>query len=163
MLKMILCLKKEVLILLPVIIYFLVCFSLLHLAQSLLLEPRPVHYTNYVGAMIGAILAGKVIFIAEKIPFINSFAGKPLIYNVAWKFFVYSVFVLLFQIIEHFTHKLHATRSFWASYNYLITDLDHSVFWGVQILILMIFLVFTVFHELINAIVLPRVKKIFFG
>lgn len=163
MLKIIHWLEHEILSLTPVIIYFLVCFSLLHFAQSLLMQPGDVHYTNYVGAMIGAILAGKVIFIAQKIPFINSFASRPLIYNVSWKFFVYSVFVLLFQIVEHFMHKFYATDSLSTSYKYLVLDLDHARFWGLQILVLMIFFIFTVFSELLHVIGRKQMRKIFFG
>lgn len=163
MLKIIHWLKHEVLSLIPIVVYFLICFSLLDLAQSLLMQPGDVHYTNYVGAMIGAILAGKVIFIAQSVPFINSFAKRPLIYNVSWKFFVYSIFVLLFQITEHFMHKFLATDSWSISYAHLVMDLSYARFWGLQILVLMIFFIFTVFSELLHAIGHKKMKRIFFG
>ena len=93
--------KDEIIHLLPAIIYFAVSFNLFHFAQGLLMRPGDIRYTSYLGATLGAILAGKVIFIAESMPFINLFPDKPIFYNISWKFLVYSIFVLLVQVMDN--------------------------------------------------------------
>lgn len=155
--------KKEAITLAPAIVYFLICFSILHVAQILLLPVTALHTSTYLSVVIGAILAGKVIFIAEHISLVNSFAQKPLVYNIAWKFIIYSFFVLLLQVIERTLHKFYATHNWTISYDEVIQNISHPVFWGVQILVLLIFLIFTIFHELMRVIGRKQMLRIFFG
>lgn len=155
--------KKEMVRLLPAIIYFEVMFNLLHFTQGLMLQPGDVRFTSYTGAIIGGILAGKVILIVDALPFINLFPNKPIIYNITWKFFIYSMAVLLVQILDYLSHQLYHTRNWSESFTNLLADLSHSLFWGVQIQVMFFFLIFIVFSELWGVIGAARMKKIFFG
>jgi hypothetical protein len=156
-------LKKEAKSLAPAIIYFLVCFSILHYAQMLLVPDHALHTTTYLSVVIGAILAGKVILITEHIALMNSFADKPLVYNIVWKFIIYTFFVLVLQLLEHTLHKFYATDNWIQSYDYVLDDIRHPVFWGVQILVLLVFLIFTIFHEMMRVIGRKKMIRIFFG
>lgn len=156
-------LKKEMIHLIPIILYFFICFSIVLCAQTLLLQPGDIHYMSYVSAVIGAIFAGKVILIAENLKFVNSFSNKPLIYNIPWKFFIYAFFVILLQIVEHLIRKFLASGNLDASYLQMVEEIHRPMFWGLQILILVIFFIFTVFSELAKAIGNKKIKKIFFG
>lgn len=156
-------LKKEIIHLIPVIFYFFICFSIVFSAQTLLLQPGDIHYMSYVSAVVGAIFAAKVILITENLKFVNSFANKPLIYNIPWKFFIYAFFVILLQIVEHLLRKFIASGNWDASYQQMLGEIHRPMFWGMQILILVIFLIFTVFTELAKVIGDKKIKKIFFG
>ncbi|MFA6037149.1 MAG: hypothetical protein WC748_03380 [Legionellales bacterium] len=156
-------LKKEIIHLTPVIVYFFICFSLVFSAQTLLLQPGDIHYMSYVSAVIGAIFAGKVILITENLKFVNSFSNKPLIYNIPWKFFIYAFFVILLQIVEHLLRKFFASGNLDASYLQMLGEIHRPMFWGLQILILIIFFIFTVFSELAKVIGGKKIKRIFFG
>ncbi len=155
--------KTEIAHLIPAIIYFAICFNLFHFAQTLLMQPQDIQYTGYVGATLGAILAGKVILIAENIPFFNAFPNKPILYNITWKFFIYSIFVLLVQIIDHVLKQLYHTGNCYTACIRLLADLSQKEFWGIQMFVLMFFLVFIVFTELARVIGQSKMKEIFFG
>lgn len=163
MLKVIQWCKKEMIRLIPAILYFLICFNLFHFAQGLMMQPTDIRFTSYLGATLGALLAGKVIIIVETMPFINAFPNKPIIYNIIWKFVIYSFFVLLVQILDYIVQGLYHTKHWSTTYAHLKMDLAQSLFWGVQISVLMFFLIFIVFSELVRVIGETKMKKIFFG
>ena len=52
-------------------------------------------------ATVGALLIAKVVLIADKLPIINRFPEKPLIYNVVWKTVIYIGASLLLHYLEH--------------------------------------------------------------
>jgi hypothetical protein len=156
-------LKKEVIYLFPIIIYFMIVFNLTHFSQSLMLRPDDVQFTSYLGATLGAILAAKVIVIVDALPFMNAFVHQPLIYNITWKFFIYSFFVLLVQIMDYTLRHFYLTHHWNLTYLYLKTDLSLPLFWGVQIAVLMYFLIFIIFSELTRVIGASTIKQIFFG
>ncbi|MDR3492395.1 MAG: hypothetical protein P4M12_10210 [Gammaproteobacteria bacterium] len=161
--KVIRWLKKEIIHLLPAILYFAICFNLLHFAQILMMQPQDIQFTSYMGATLGAIIAAKVILIAEYLPFINAFPNKPLLYNISWKFFIYSFFVLLVQITDYIAQKFYHTDSWALAYSTLKADVSQSRFWGIQINILMIFLFYIIFTDLVRVIGDSKIKNIFFG
>ena len=163
MLKLIKWVKKEVIHLLPAIIYFAVCFNIFHFSQGLMLGPNDTRFTSYLGANLGAIIAAKVILIADCLPFINAFPNKPIIYNITWKFFIYSFFVIFVQAIDSVAQHWYASKQWSVAYNALQADIDHPLFWGVQILVLLFFLIYIVFTEFTRAVGEPKTRKIFFG
>lgn len=155
--------KEEITRIVPAIIYFAICFNLFHYAQGLMLRPGDVRFTSYLGATLGAILAGKVIIIVESMPFINAFPSRPIICNILWKFFIYSIFVLLVQILDHLVQRLYHSGSFTNAYVHLKIALSLPMFWGIQIIVLMFFLIFIIFSELIRVLGRARMQKIFLG
>lgn len=163
MLKFVRWFREEIIMLIPAIIYFAICFNLFHFALGLMLQPQDVRFTSYLGATLGAILAGKVILVAESLPFINAFPRKPILYNILWKFSIYSFFVFFVQILDHTVKKIYHTGSWSIAYTSIKADVSHSLFWGIQITVLMFFLIFIVFSELVRVVGKQRIKEIFFG
>jgi len=161
--KILLWVKNEAKHLLPVIIYFAICFNLFHYAQGLMLRPRHIHFTSYLGATLGAIIAGKVVLITDYLPFINAFPNKPIVYNITWKFCIYGIVVILVQILDYISKSAYYSGSFLTAYMELKFDLNQSVFWGIQIFVLMFFLFYIIFSELMRVVGQGKAKKIFFG
>lgn len=155
--------EREAIHLLPAILYFEITFILVHFSQSLILQPGDIRFTSYTGAIIGGILAGKIILLAESLPFINAFPNKPILYNIVWKFWIYSFFVLLVQAIDHFTHQLYHTGHWSIALFHVQKDFARPLFWGVQITVLMLFLFFIVFNEIKERVGTSQMRKIFFG
>ena len=155
--------KKEYLHLLPVVIYFLISFNLVHFSQTLVHPNGQGHLTSYMGATIAAFLAGKIILIADSLPFISAFPRKPIIWNITWKFFIYGIVVVLVQVADHFFKGWYYTGSSAYAMEFITNTLSHSVFWGIQIDIMTFFLIYIVFSEWANAIGTHRTRKIFFG
>ncbi|MDX1900745.1 MAG: hypothetical protein SFW66_01915 [Gammaproteobacteria bacterium] len=156
-------LRNEIRSLIPPVIYFLIVFNLFHFTQGLMMQPQDIRYTGYIGATLGAILAGKVILVVENLPFINAFPRKPIMYNISWKFVIYGFFVLLIQVMDHTIEQYYHTKSWAIAYTHLQTMLVQPVFWGIQIYVMLYFLIFIIFSELTRVFGKPKMIKIFFG
>src|SRR5678816_1815359 len=70
---------------LPPTIFFLITFHIVVLDRALMLREYGLHLSSVAAATVMALLVAKVVLIADKLPFINRFPEKPLIYNVVWK------------------------------------------------------------------------------
>jgi hypothetical protein len=140
--------EHEVYTAIPAFLFFLLTFNLLHYSFVLMLGPY-ARYTSYLGATIGAIFAAKIIIIVRNLPFINAFPHKPLIYNITWKLWIYSFFVLLVQILDFFVRRFflhHQTAAL--VFQELSVELLNPVFWGTQLLIIFDFTIYLTFSEL---------------
>ena len=88
------------------IVYFFVMFHLIAFTNALLLESYEITPSRAVLATIGAIFAGKAIVVANKLPFLNLFSGKPLVIGVLWRSLVYGFFAALLFANEHVIKSL---------------------------------------------------------
>ena len=86
---------------LPPTIFFFISFHIVVLDRALMLREYGLQLSAVAGATVGALLVAKVVLIADKLPIINRFPEKPLIYNVVWKTVVYVGFSLLLHYLEH--------------------------------------------------------------
>lgn len=157
-------LKEEVISVIPAVIYFCIAFNLIHLAVGLMLKPDDVRYLSYTTVTIGALIIGKVLIIADSLPFINLFPTKPLIYNIIWKFFLYNICVVIVWSLDTFVQEYYFFfKSAYAAWGQVLFDYSTPFFWSAQLALWMTFLVFTVFSELTRAIGKEKMKKMIFG
>ena len=77
--------KHEFYEVLPPTIFFLISFHIVLLDRALMLREYGVEASAMAGATVAALLVAKVVLIADKLPLINRFPEKPLMYNVLWK------------------------------------------------------------------------------
>ena len=77
--------KRELLEIIPPTIFFFVAFNVITFTKGLMLEQYGIKFSGFVTATVGALIVAKVVLIADRIPFINKYPDKPLIYNVVWK------------------------------------------------------------------------------
>lgn len=73
----------------PPTIFFLISFHIVLLDRALMLREYGLQISSVAGAVVAALLVAKVVLIADKLPFINRFPDKPLMYNVLWKTMIY--------------------------------------------------------------------------
>lgn len=84
----------------PVI--FLFCmFQLVAVTNWLLLESYSITPTHTLFAAVGALFGGKAILVANKLPYLHIFQGRPVLVSVVWRSFIYSIFCVLFLCSEH--------------------------------------------------------------
>jgi hypothetical protein len=76
--------KHEFYEVLPPAIFFLISFHIVVLDRALMLRQYGLQLSSVAGATVGALLVAKVVLIADKLPIINRFTEKPLMYNVVW-------------------------------------------------------------------------------
>ena len=104
----------------------------------------------------------KVVLVADKLPWINKFPNKPLMYNVAWKTLIYVGCTLVVRFIEHLLPYLLDHEPLDIAIRHHLSEVVWSHFWAIQIWLLVLFLVYSAGRELVRALGSERVLDIFF-
>lgn len=155
--------KHEIIIALPAIIFFAIAFNIVYFAEGLILNANDVRYTSLIEVNVGAIIIGKIIIIANALPFINAFPNKPLIHNIAWKTFIYVLVAFLFQLLDNFVkHSIHL-GSIHLGYAYVKHILSIPNFWSIQIMVAIFFVYYVTFAELTRVLGKQKMKNIMLG
>ena len=155
--------KQEFLRVLPPTIFFLFAFNIVAITTVLMLEQRGMHLPPVVVATLLALVVGKVILVADHLPFINKFPDKPLVYNILWKTFIYWTVVFIVRYVEHFIPYFKSSGSLLEAHQHLIGDVVWRRFFAIQIWLLVLFIFYSVLYELVRALGKDRVVKMFFG
>jgi hypothetical protein len=156
-------LKHEVRELIPVTVFFLVTFQLLALTQALMLEQYGIRVSSFLNATILALVIAKVVVIADHFKLVNRFPDKPLIYNVVWKTAIYFAASLVVRYAEHVIHFWRQSSSFAEANRRLFDEIVWPHFWGVQLWLLILLLVYCSIRELVRALGRERIIGMFFG
>ena len=83
-----------------IFLYLWIVFGLLSLHTSLVLSQRHLDYQEHAFAIVNAFVFAKVLLIGEHLHLGTRFGGKPLIYPILHKCFVFTVLLISFHIIE---------------------------------------------------------------
>ncbi|MFM8331415.1 MAG: hypothetical protein ACKN9T_06975 [Candidatus Methylumidiphilus sp.] len=161
--KLLKTLKHEFLLVLPPTIFFLVAFTLIMATQRLILREYGIPLVGFGAAVIGALLVGKVVLIADHLPFVNKFPDKPLLYNTLWKTFIYFLAVMLFRYLEHGIPLLFEHRDFLEANRHLVDKIIWPHFWLIHMWLAVLFFVYCALRELVGVIGRERVIAMFIG
>src|SRR5262249_513711 len=88
----------------PPTLFFFAGFNLILLTKRLFLADYLIAYTGFLIATTSALIVGKVVLVADKLPFLAKFDNEPLAYPIVFKSFVYTVLVLIARMLEAFVH-----------------------------------------------------------
>ena len=118
--KLLKTIKHEMLEIVPPAIFFFIAFTLILATKRLILSEYGISWTGFGSAVIGAYLIGKVVLIVDKLPFVNRFTDRQLIYNASWKCLIYFLAADLLQYLER-------TVPFWLKHGSLVEANRHFV------------------------------------
>jgi hypothetical protein len=90
----------------PPTVFFFVGFNLILFTKRLFLEQYLIQYAGFFIATTGALIVGKVVLVADKMPFLRRFDYAPLAYPILFKTLVYTVLVMVARLIEALVHYL---------------------------------------------------------
>ena len=155
--------KQEFLSVLPPTIFFLFAFNVVAITTLLLMKERGIDVPPILMATLLAMVVGKVILIADHLPFINKFPHKPLIYNIVWKTIIYMVVVFIVRYFEHFIPAFREYGGIGEAHQQLLREFAWRRFVAIQIWLLVLFFFYAVLVELVRALGKERVVKMFFG
>jgi hypothetical protein len=155
--------KHEVAKLLPPTIFFFIAFHLLALSRSLMLRQYGVSMSAVAGATVGALVAGKVVLIADMLPFMHRFPNRPLIYNVVWKTMIYLIAASVIRYLEHLIPVWWRTGDLDVAYHRLREEVIWPHFWMIQLWLLVLLFMYSFGHELVRLIGPDEVRRMFFG
>ncbi len=98
--------KHEFLQVLPPMIFFLCAFNIVAFTTDLILEQNEIQGSAHVVATVLALVIGKVVLVVDKIPLLQRFNEKPLIYPILFKTTFFTVIVTIVRLLEHWVPAL---------------------------------------------------------
>jgi len=156
-------LKEEFLKMLPPAIFFFVAFHVIALVRNLLIKASGIELTTTASVLVAALVLGKVVLIADMLPFINRYPDKPLIYNILWKTGIYTVLSILIHYLEHLIEHWREAGSLGEANRALLAQIVWPHFWAVQILLVSMIFLYVVGREIVRAIGPQRARTMTFG
>jgi hypothetical protein len=161
--KILIFLKHEFLEMLPPTIFFFVAFHVIAFTNALMAKQYGIPISSSVAATIGALIVGKAILITDALPFVNWFRQKRLIYNVAWRTFLYVILVLFFQIFEELIPLISKYGAVSTASEHLIEEITWPRFWTTHIYLLVFLVIYNVATGVIDAIGRQEILNILFS
>jgi hypothetical protein len=155
--------KKDFFEILPPTIFFLIAFLLILFTKMMILSEYGISWTGFGAAVVGATLVGKVVLMVDKLPFVNKYPDRPLVYNTLWKSFIYFLAALLVRYLMHVVPLIRKHESFMEANRHLATQVVWPHFWILQMWLAVLFLIFCAMRELIRVIGKDKFIHMFFG
>jgi hypothetical protein len=112
---------------------------------------------------VASLVLGKVVLIADMLPFINRYPDKPLMFNVVWKTAIYTLVSVVVHYVEHLVDYWRETGSLPAANRTLFAHIVWPHFFAIQILLVVMIFSYCVIRELIRVLGKRRAMEIFFG
>jgi hypothetical protein len=136
---------KEVL---PPTIFFALGFNFILLTMNLILLDYGAHFSSVLLATAYALVVGKAVLLANKLPFLRRLDTAPIIQPVLFKSIIYFVMVLLVRVLEKLIEYLLHDGTLRGIPHYIISNFTWSRFFAIQLWILVLFLIYTFITEL---------------
>ena len=156
-------LKREFLELLAPTIFFFVVFYIVACMRALMVEQYSIPPKSFAAVVIGALIVGKSILIADALPFIRYFREPRLIYNVLWRCFLYALIILLFQILEELIPLISKYGGFSAAYEHFIHEIRWYRFLATHLILIAFLVTYIVIATVVGEIGHRECFAIFFG
>lgn len=156
-------LKHELKEAIPPFLYFLVAFHLVASLRALMQQEYGIQAGTVMNATIAALIVAKVVVLADLLPIVNRFPGKPLVYNILWKTLIYQAAAIFVAYLERLWDAYREVGSFAAANAHMVEAVVWPHFWAVQILMLVLFLQYCTLREFGRAVGGPRMRALFLG
>jgi hypothetical protein len=139
---------KEFMHVLPAVLFFAAGFNLIVLSMNLALAAYFIRFSSFMVATGSALIVGKVVLVADQLPFLRRFDTAPLIRPILFKTIVYWALVFVARIIEAFVKYWISSGHAAGFLQYLADHFSWYRFAFIQIWILVLFLIYTTGAEL---------------
>ena len=141
----------------------LVVFVIVVRTRSLMGETASVSMDTYAAATIAALVVGKSVLIADALPLFQWFSRNPLIFNVAWRCFLYLLVVLLFQVLEELIPLIADHGDVAAAFGAFVAETDWVRFWATHLLFVVFLACYCLGTAMIDVIGKERFLEVFLG
>jgi hypothetical protein len=156
-------LVREFYHILPPTLFFLVSFNVIVLTVALISGEGVANLPNHATATVAALVCGKAVLIADAMPFFNRYPEKPLIWNTAWKAALYVSVTLTLRLAEKLLSAATGDYGFASGVEHEVAAFEWPRFWAVQLWLVILFLAYAGFGELVREIGRARIIGMFFG
>jgi hypothetical protein len=154
---------REIREILPPTIFFFIAFGLLLFTEMLVLKQHGIGVWHFGGALVGALIVGKVVLVADHFRFVDRYPDRPLIWNTLWKTLVYFLAGSLLHYLEGLLPLLFDGEGFVAANRklYAGTGWTHSLL--VHMWLAVLLFAYCGARELIRRIGTKEFMRMFFG
>lgn len=161
--KLLSAIKHDFFQILPPTIFFLISFSLLFATRQTILREYGISLPGFGAAIIGAMLVGKVVLMVDKLPFVDLFPNRPLIYNTCWKTAIYFSASILVRCLKSILPLLAKHQSLSEATQAFVNATVWAEFWLIQAWLGVLFLVYCAHRELVRVVGRDDMMRMFFG
>jgi len=155
--------REEIKKLLPPTIFFFVALHLVAIFRVLMLKGTGIAFGTSTSITVASLILGKAVLLADLLPFINRYPGKPLIYNIAWKTVIYMLLAMLFHYLERLLDFSREAGGLIAGNQKLLAEIVWPHFWAIQFLLILLILMYCTIREVVRALGADKVRTMFFG
>ena len=147
---------------LPPTIFFFVGFNFVVLTSNLLVAQYLIGLTNFMLATMAALVVGKAVLVANKIPLLRRYDRAALIKPILFKTVFYWVIVFFARLLERFVHFVvegNPPDDFMA---YLITTFSWHRFSAISLWVFVLFLIYVTVSEFIQLFGPGEIRRLLF-
>ena len=148
---------------LPAVVFFFLALNFINFTHALLFHKQQISIYGQLSILVGAGVAGKVLAVADLLPTMNVFRGKPLIYATLWKTSIYSLGILLYRYCDFLAPFVFQNKDLSKGIRQGILRVDWYWFWGVQLWVFVLLFVYVGAKETMEEIGGARMRRLFFG
>lgn len=140
--------------------YMAIIFSAIILYRRLVLAQHGIILEDYFVGVFKAFVIAKVVMIGAFLNISKKFENKPLILPVLYKAILFTIMVMVFDVIEIYIKSLFLDPDFLQAFIGLNSHLT-LVWIGGAMLIFFIFIPFFAFKELIRVMGIEKIRHLF--
>ena len=147
---------------LPPTIFFFVGFNFIVLTTNLLVAEYLAAVSNFMLATMAALVVGKAVLVANKIPLLRRYDRAPLIQPILFKTAFYWLVVFVARLLERLVHFLlegHPPGDF---PSYLATTFSWRRFSAISLWVLVLFLIYVTVLEFSHLFGPGELPRLFF-
>lgn len=144
-------------------IYFAVAFNAIELTIVLISPDHDFGLVQHGVATIGALLATKAVLLVDHLPFVDRFPDRPLIWNTLWKGAIYAACAMLLHVVERLIEAATGAGPFTSELQAVFAGLDLGRVAAVHLWLIILFMIFAAWRELVRADDVARLRRLFFG
>lgn len=141
--------------------YLTLFFCLFAISRRLILSQYNIHLDDYFVGIIKALVIAKVIMLASFLSISRKFEGRPLIYPVLFKVFVFFICVALFDVVEGFIRGWIAEGSLMGGVDEILHHHFTKMWLGGALMVLMAFIPFFALKELSRIVGHEKFRDLF--
>ena len=149
---------------LPPTIFFFIGFNLILFTKRLILDDYLIQFTGFFIATTAALIVGKVVLVADKMPFLGRFDHAPLARPIIFKTVIYTLLVCVARLIEAFIHYVleGGAVGHGGFIEHQLGSFSWDRFIAVQLWVFMLFLVYVTANEINTRLGYGELFKILF-
>jgi hypothetical protein len=147
----------------PPTIFFFIGFNFVVFTTNLLVADYAVAVSSFMLATLAALVVGKAVLVANKMPFLTRYDRAPLVRPILFKTAVYWIIVFLARLLERFVHfSVMERRPPGDFFPYMITTFSWHRFFGISLWILVLFLIYVTASEFSHLFGRGEIPRLFF-